>query len=190
MQSVLSKKTSPQWAVPLLPLHSYLLALVLIVGGFTLAGLGAKAMQQSAPDLPGLFAAYADIFPGQPRSAMQARGFSCPMSAYGSYRGSTETCFLHLPPDAFEQITVVANREHIVQTSFVLRGNRLTLGDLAAVLGEPEISEMNHVVTFQWQEAGVTASSQRRDGQTSLFLFASHVIVTEANATLCACEIP
>src|SRR5262245_27150906 len=121
MRSAILSQTKPLWAVPVVKSPLYLVVVVFAVGGFTLMSLSVKAAIRFMPVPFDWFTAYADVFPGNPRSALHARGFSCPASAYGAYRASQETCFLQLKEGVFSAITVLVSEESVLQISFAMR---------------------------------------------------------------------
>jgi len=70
----------------------------IMVGGFAVAILGVRAVAQSIPTTPAPnpFPAYADVYPGQPMSAVETRGFSCQYS-YDLYHRPSD---VHRPTEA------------------------------------------------------------------------------------------
>jgi hypothetical protein len=127
------------------------------------------ALTRHMPASSNLFSAYAHFFPGQLKSAVVARGFSCPVSFF-SPGVTEESCILNLATGSFSQIQVTISHGVIFQTFFTLRGDWLKLGDLISLWGIPQIHEYEHSVSFLWPGHGVVASAAIQTGQFSPFL--------------------
>lgn len=96
------------------------------------------------------FAAYADVLPGQPREAVEARGFDCWLRDY-NYHDPTETrCILKLTEDTFSSVEVVYANGIIHQTSFMLRDSTISVGELVVMLNASEIQSHGSIY-FTWQ---------------------------------------
>ena len=68
------------------------------------------------------FVDYVDVFPGQPRTALEAHGFSCPASAYANLPDTIgETCILMPREGLFQQVRLYVVRDIIQQIDFVAR---------------------------------------------------------------------
>jgi hypothetical protein len=153
----------------------YLLVVFSLLVGFAVVSLGVWALGQSAVPLPNPFAAFADVFPGQPRSAAQMRGFLCLTSAYGSE--PNEYCSVDLARGIVSQIDVYIAEDLIDEISFRLREDTLRVGDLMLIWGTPEIRENGHSVYFYWRSMGVTAMVTEYFGRFSHFLPVRRVII-------------
>jgi hypothetical protein len=82
-----TRGTSP---IPKLP--PFLRLVFLILSGFSIANIGVMAMGQYALPPSNPFTAFADIFPGQLRNAIEAHDFSCIDQDYYSHTPE-EHCF-------------------------------------------------------------------------------------------------
>jgi hypothetical protein len=140
-----------------------------MVSGFTAVSVGARALAGYTASPPNPFAAFADVLPGQPRSAIVARGFSCPVSFF-SPGVTEESCILNLATGSFSQIQVTISHGVIFQSFFTMPGDVLKLGDLILLWGTPKIHENEHSVSFLWPGHGVVASAAIQTGQFSPFL--------------------
>jgi hypothetical protein len=106
---------------------------------------------------PEPFVSLADLFPGQPRSAVEARGFSCMVIGFGTY---AETCLLLPNTGIFSEIGVTTSPLGYVNSSyFRLREDTLRLGDLAALWGRPEVYDQYEYLLFSWFGGSVNATS-------------------------------
>lgn len=130
----------------------YLLVAVITLTGFTTVGLGAIVFAQHGDPPANPFAAYADIFPGQPGSAVVARGLSCAANAHNYYQSEDyETCILDPTASAFSQIWVGISNGIIEQTDFVIQDQRLRVGDLTSILGANYRRNRSPLVAFYWR---------------------------------------
>jgi hypothetical protein len=120
--------------------------------GTTVVSFSAVSLEPSNAQIIDPFAEFADVFPGQPKSAAAARGFSCPAGAYGA---PDEYCFLNPTMGVFSQVGVSVSGGIIRQIDFTMRGYNLRLGTLILLWGMPQLIERNLV----WPARGVTAST-------------------------------
>src|SRR5258706_3071450 len=87
----------------------FLRAILLFALGLSAAALGVRTLVQSARQPTNPFSDFADVFPGQPDSAIQAHPFLClTNSLYGT--ASEKDCKLTPPNGLFSNIRVMANR--------------------------------------------------------------------------------
>jgi hypothetical protein len=128
---------------------------------FTILIIGARFVGASLPIPPDPFAAYADVFPGQPRSAVTAFGFSCPESYFNpdAVPLPVETCVFWPTTGPFSQVVVSLSQDVIHHLKFVMRGNTLRLGDLNAMWGFPLIEDRRYVRRYHWNIDGKHAST-------------------------------
>jgi hypothetical protein len=150
----------------------YLLPMFVVVAIFTAVYAGARMLagDTAAPFNP--FAPYADVFPGQPRSAVVDRGFSCPsVRDYDTYQDtSEETCIFRPESDPFFDVQVVLSSDSIHQIMFAIHDNRLRVGNLIALWGKPEVQVKSHLVYLFWRSRKINALAPRDTGRFSLFL--------------------
>ena len=143
----------------------------ILLTGFTAANVGVRslALTASVPSNP--FVAYADIFPGQPASAIEARRFSCP-SVYDDYQPPTGLyCTLTPVDDVFSNVTVVIFGGTIHQMTFIMRENRLTVGDLELIFETRAVHKFPHVAYFALPRQGSFAITDTIDYARRLSVF-------------------
>jgi hypothetical protein len=139
--------------------------------GFTVVIVLTWVLVQNRTPLPNPFALFADILPGQPESNARARGFSPPISDYSFYHSPSEQySILDLETGIFSHILITINQDIIRQTSFVMRDDTLTVGDLAMFLGTSDIQVSPQVVYFDLPETFVIAKTVA-DGRRSFSPF-------------------
>ena len=155
-------------ALKSLPLR---LAFILLTG-FTVAILGAHTFALNGPRLSNPFAVYADIFPGQPASAIETRAFSCP-SDHNYYQAPSGLYCSFTPENgAFSYIGVVILGNIIQQITFIMRENRLTVGDLELIFETRAVHKFAHTVYFALPRQGNFAITRTSgyEGRFSVFL--------------------
>jgi hypothetical protein len=151
-------------------LKSRLVVVFILVVGLTSASVGATALAGRATILPDPFSPFADVFPGQPRSAVVTHGFSCAMGTYPVL--PDEQCMLYPATGIFTQVGVIVSKGTVIRTDFTLREGILRLGDLALLWGIPDrqVYDNRYVMDFFWHDSGVGASALADRRQFSLFL--------------------
>jgi hypothetical protein len=136
----------------------YLLVIFLTWLGFAAASMSAMALAQYTPAPPNPFASFADVFPGQPRSSLIARRFSCLTVGYDTARAAPdETCVLLPASGLFAQVEVIVSRSLIREITFTLREDTLRVGDLMLFWGEPTVTIYSRSVYLYWRSRGVFA---------------------------------
>jgi hypothetical protein len=118
----------------LLPLSSYRILAFAVMLLLNTLMLGVKASAIAVPTSANPFAEYVTVFPGQPRSALEDLGFSCPAS-YLAHVPATigETCVFLPKSTPFRQVRVHVLQDVIRQTEFVLPKNNLRIALPAGV---------------------------------------------------------
>jgi hypothetical protein len=169
MQIATQKSTWPQWDSykPAPRLSARLLVVFFMLVGFTVVNVGTMVLAGHATTLSNPFSTYADILPGQHRSAVVARGFSCAMDYLLSH---DQYCTLDLETGISSQVGVVISRGAVRQTDFYLRENTLRIGDLALLWGTPDLRYGQSVATFIWSGSGVSAWGVFSSGRNPLLL--------------------
>ena len=150
---------------------AYLRLVLMLLVGFAVANIGARTLARSATASSNPFLAYADIFPGQPTSAIQARGFSCPSDL--DYNDATVGTFCRTTPTdgVFSQIYVIISNGIIRNVNFIMRDKTLMVGDLEIVLGVPLIHKYPQTPFFIWISKNITVKATIvYAGRFSLFL--------------------
>jgi hypothetical protein len=141
---------------PKLPRYLLLVFGVLIGCSVAIAGTLTLARHRVQPSIP--FSAFKGVFPGQPKSAVLAHGFSCARQDTMQH----EYCILNLETGPFSNIGVVLDNDEVRQIEFTLPQGVLRLGDLVVLLGSPD--------------------DQIDVGTTRFFFWSRHDIVAETNA--------
>lgn len=113
------------------------------------------------------FSAYTDVFPGQPHSAVLARGISCDPDPDLTL---TQYC-THAPSTGpFSLIAMTISDGVIRRVNFTVRENTLRVGDLPLAWGQPNIRLYGHSVTLDWPSIGATANAWAQRGRFSYFM--------------------
>jgi hypothetical protein len=147
----------------------------------TVANMGTRSLAQYMPALPDPFPDYADILPGQPASAVQARGFSCDQG-YSSYLNTTHILCTLIPAGGdFSSIQVRTNEGNIRETTFIMRDNRLKVGDLERLLDTRSAHSPDHVANFFLPKYVVIAKTIDPVGHFSRFLPVWSISFTETH---------
>jgi hypothetical protein len=148
--------------------------------GLTVMSGGAIALTRNAAPVSDPFVGLTDIFPGQPRTALEARGFSCFVSNY-SYRSTpAEYCFLSRDEGVFSVVEALVSGVTIREVDFKVRENSLRIGDLMLLWGSPAIYEHTDSVNFLW-EHGIGAVATPHGRHPSYMLAVKTIYITEPN---------
>ena len=136
---------------PSFMLTPYLLLSILFVG-FAAVIISMGALEQPIVPPTNPFSAYADIFPGQPESALEGREFSC-FADDRSYDHdpSDTTCILHPESGVFLSLQVIISKGMIRQITFLTHENILTIGDLALILDTRDFHWTQRLASFSWR---------------------------------------
>ncbi|MBL8120336.1 MAG: hypothetical protein JNJ78_22590 [Anaerolineae bacterium] len=107
--------------------------------------------------------AYADVLPGQPRSAVDAYGFTCrPRSIY--YNAPTQNnCVLDLASGPFASIKLIMSPDdqQVERISFFLRDGSFRVGDWELVLGVQHQESFPKVMFYDWQDYFVAVTTDQ-----------------------------
>jgi len=106
-----------------------------------------------------LFAPYADISPGQSHDSVLQKGFKCQFNVALTVE---EFCRLTLRTGLFSEIRVWFTRDTVLvgRAVFIPREKMLTVGDLAALWGKPEIAVYNRTANLRWRDMRVVTILQ------------------------------
>jgi len=150
----------------------YVLLVFILVSGFSAGGAGMRILARNAAAASNPFAVFADVFPGQSRSAVAARGFSCySAGASASDRDPTdESCILRPESGSLSQVEVLIPGDEIRRLDFRIHENALRLGDLAVFWGVPEVQRYSRSLYVFWRSLGIFALVVRNTEEFSLFL--------------------
>ena len=172
-ESIYPPAASP---IPRLRLSPFLLIVVMMLAGFAVVSISAKVVAQYTPAPQNPFPAYADIFPGQAMSALEARGFSC-QYFYDFYHRPTEdsppteaSCFFTPAAGIFLSVKANISAGTLCTLIFTLRDNTLQVGDLEMLLKMPKLHMMHGSAYFTLPGSFVIARTANYAGEFSLFL--------------------
>ena len=176
MKPITHNTSWSQWKsrTPVFKLSSYLIGVFVLVTGFTVINMGARALAQQNLPPSNPFASYADVFPGQPTTNLAERGFSCALDYHNQY----EYCQLYPATGAFSQLSVAVSKDQISIISFTMRDSVLKAGDLIVLWGTPDVRGRSHTLHFFSNNRSITAFPVEPISQYSLFLPVQRVIIT------------
>jgi hypothetical protein len=181
VEQIVRESIYPQTArpIPRLRLSPLVLIVVIIWVGLavvTIVAIGVRAVVQYSPTPLNPFPAYADVFPGQPASALETRGFSC-QYFYDFYHRPAEaqapteaSCIFTPAAGAFLNVKAIISDGTIYTLTFIIRDNTLRVGDLAQLLGTPAIHRFRYTAFFQLPTSLVRVEPVGQTKQFSLFL--------------------
>jgi hypothetical protein len=160
----------------------YLLVMFFLLLGFAAVSAGTGALGRSAELPSDPFVSFADLFPGQPRSAVVARRLSCLTTANNGmyYDAPIEICSLWPEDGIFSQVAVKVKEDVIQNTLFLLRENTLRIGDLMLMWGQQAVHSYNQGTYFSWDDNYHTASVINHTGRLSFFLPVRKVYIQNA----------
>ena len=161
-----------------LPLYLRI-ALVLVIG-LSASTCGVVVLVRSTAQPTDPFASFTDVFPRNPRSAIEARRFRCPPPDEETSNYNTGSpCFLWPIAGTFAQVGVVVSEGNIRQTFFTMRKNTLRVGDLMVLWGKPEIRTYSRSVYLLWRSRRIFAWVSDYTGWMSPFLPVWRVYFTD-----------
>lgn len=150
----------PQWERPI-P-YKLLVMIFTSLIGFMAFSSGARSLAQRTLPPASPFEAYLDIFPGQPMSALEGRGFSCQFAQNQNYYAKPpevpeDQCLFTSAVGIFSAIKVVGSNQSIREVRFILRDNSLRLGDLLVMLAFPQFRSYHRTTFAFWRAYFVSA---------------------------------
>ncbi len=154
--------------------------MVVLLMGFTIANFGARALLLRDVARPNPFAAYADLFPGQPASALETRAFSCP-SHHNYFEAPSGLYCTFKPVDgAFSNIGIVILEGEIHEIVLTMRENIFTVGDFEMIFETRAVHKFPPVVYFSSPQTGSSATINTigYTGQFPVFLLISKISFT------------
>jgi hypothetical protein len=154
---------------PQLRLSPVLLIVVIVLVGFAVVMLGVRSVAQYTPAPLNPFPVYADVFPGQPMSAVDTTVFSCDKD-YDYYQSAAIKCNFSPVEGMFSSIELIVHQDSIHQITFILRDNTLQVGDLMRFLQVPIIHRLYHTAYFFLPTSFVRAETLAFGEPFSLFL--------------------
>jgi hypothetical protein len=160
-----------------------LLIIFVLLSGFTVINLSVRAVAQNMPTPPNPFTAYADVFPGQPESVIEAMAYSCFTDAsHYDHDPIEQRCVLSPAIGTFSDVEVIISEGIIRQITFTLRDNTLQAGNLEIFLEMPAIHVFDHVAHFILPKSFVMTQTSNYAGRFSYFLPVWSVSFTRVGA--------
>ena len=149
-----------------LSIHRRFATIVLVL--MAMSVWGAIVIRQSAADAPDLLAEYTDIFPGQSKAAVEARGFDCIQQKTNYYSSEYATCNLTPPSGTFSAIEIQVDQDKIVESRFWVRGQTLQFGDLMLSMEMTNTHIYPNEVLFFWHDLFVTVQTSTKKKAAAL----------------------
>lgn len=151
----------------LMRLPGYLRLAFLLASAMTLLVLGwTLALSLNEQPINPLIA-YTSILPGQPRNAMIAKIFSCGFETGSEGRIEYCTCSPATGPFLFIAVTFSSNV--VSSVDFIARKDALTVGQVAADWGRPQVQVYGQSVLLRWPHIGVIINGQAQSRRFSYF---------------------
>ncbi|MEZ4668593.1 MAG: hypothetical protein R3E39_11835 [Anaerolineae bacterium] len=121
--------------------------------GFMLICSTVKMFAERTPEPTNPFTAFSDIFPRQSSAAAIARGFTCHQVEANTHYAIHKHCTKYLTTGTFSQIALlISSGDTIDSTTFMIRDDRLKVGDMGLWLGVIFDQYLGHGVSVQGQE--------------------------------------
>ena len=118
-------------------------------------------------ELSNPFAPYHDLLGDDARQAALSRGFTCQSSPS---QITYDYCVQQQPSELFSRLSVRMSGDTANETVFSLRENTLTLGDLSALWGKPEIEQYCETMAASWPDRHIMGLvSQSPTGRIGYF---------------------
>ena len=133
-----------------LRIPAYLRLVFSLLIGFSGANLIVRTLAVTTLVPPNPFATYADIFPGQPDSAIQSRAFSCRIQPEEHPIPTGILCSFVPTEGIFSKIKVITSQSAIQNTIFEIREKNLRVGDVEAFLKIQTMPNFSKIVYFTW----------------------------------------
>jgi len=132
-----------------------------------------------ADNLAGAMVAYADVLPGQPRTAADQRGFDC-VSRSGSVPPLTY-CTLRPSDGPFAAINLqlLTSDQRIQEISFLMRHHHFRVGDLELLEGVRYLSAFPDMLFYFWNGYFVTVSTDTVGTRRTYFQRIAHISISE-----------
>ncbi len=108
----------------------YLHFVFILLSGFAVAVIGVKVLTKPMVATFDPFSVYMDIFPGQPKNAVETKGFVCRSADFSYYEPSGEYCTFTPAAGIISTISVTVSADVIHKITFTMRDESLDAGDL------------------------------------------------------------
>ncbi len=155
------------------PAFLFTLVLLLTFAGLLagIVGVTTVAKHVGQAPLSDPFTAYAAYFPGQPANSvtLAADGFRCELNTTPAPADLAEGCVLAGQTGAVSAIYVFIWDGTIARLDFTLHQGALSIGDLALLLGKPEIGKSGRWISLNWRERHISGASWVAYGDFSYF---------------------
>ncbi len=146
----------------------------LIVGvmliGCAVVIMSVTALAQHTPVPLDPFPAYADVFPGQPGSAVEAKAFSCKQDYDHINYPEYVYCMFTPISGVFSRVEAKISNGTIYQLTFTMRDNTIRVGDLAVFLIIPTHQTLDGELYFYLPESFVIVRTADYVSRFSPFL--------------------
>lgn len=162
MEHIVPRRSYPtsKRHVPSLKSSHFLFVVFTMAVGFTVIIVGTSEVAHYIVPPPNPFLAYAEIFPGNPESALAGKGFTCLDKAKSYYYAYTEIQCVVSPADGdFVMIEVAVYSGIIHEISFLMRDSSLMLGDVVRLFNVSDFKSNAHGIVFSWEGSTGTAWS-------------------------------
>lgn len=155
------------------------IALVLLIS-FAVMNIAILLLSRQPITLTNPFSSFEDVMPGNLQSeAIEAHGFSCVEPTHNYYEQVREEhCLLYPPTGTFSSVEIVSRGALINQTSFIIREETLTIGDLTTFLKTRSKHAYPGAVYFFLPSALVSARTSMNAKRFSLFISVWSVVFT------------
>lgn len=154
-----------------------LLHIAIAIACFVGAAVLAMPAQQTSSPADDPFAAFADVMPGNSALSFDSTGFACSEWRVYSSKHKTQTCTTSLSGE-FTQLQVRITNDTIQRISLTPADTTITVDELIALWGEPEMDHYSRSTFLRWRDQGVVAVATRstcgRTGQHSLSIWRIH----------------
>ncbi len=138
-----------------LRLMSVVFAMTVALGAAT---VGAMALAHAREPQVNPFAAFANVFPAQSGSAVEAHGFSCDQGRFNNYDDQFEmTCVLEPVTGVFARVVVLISGDAIQRVTFLMRKS-IRVGDLEMHFKTRSYHGTEQTIFFSWQGSFGSAS--------------------------------
>lgn len=164
----LSRQRAPrQIAIATVKLPIYARPMFLLLVLINLLVVGWTILLRQDVQLTNPFSEYADILPGQPKSAVLALQFSCK-----TMNDTYEPMYCTRAPVAgdFSLVTATLSNDVVRRVDFIVRKGALVVGELSLAWGRPQVSVYGQSVNLEWWDLGVAAGGHAQNRRFGYFV--------------------
>lgn len=150
--------------IPTARLPIYVRLMLLTSALMTVGVIGWTIVLRQDVEFSNPFAEYAEILPGQPRSAVIALQFSCNDTYVPVY------C-THAPATGdFSLVTATLSGDVVKRVDFMVRNGALVVGELPLAWGRPHVQVYGQSVNLEWPDIGMRAGGHAQNRRFSYFV--------------------